>query len=108
MTWGWLLTAIRCLLGFFGGGKGTRITFEARPEISIEKEQKKLAGLRQKLKEKKRELDKATLEDCRARRQGLLSYANNVLAPKCQQLRAEYDTIEQEYLAAGGLPAERG
>ena len=56
MNWSWLLSLLWKLLGLFRG-KGTRITFEARPEAAIERERKELTKLADKVRDLQDEID---------------------------------------------------
>lgn len=92
--WATILKVLVAILGFFRGGKGTRITVEARSEASIEKEQNESEQLHEKLKKKRAELVTLTVDAAVARARG---------KPDADELDGKLRTLKEEYdaLAAG-------
>jgi hypothetical protein len=99
MSWSWLLSLIWKVVGLFGAGKGTRITFEAQPEASIEAEWKKIEELKKRCQEKKDELDRVTKRIVDAKALGCVALADK-LDGRRQQLRHEYHHLRQQLLDA--------
>ena len=105
-VWATITAILLKLWSVFRGGKGTRITVVARPEASIEAERERLDVMFKALKEKRDELKAKTIQDCKARENKLLRYANESILPDLLRLQREYRDLRREFVAAGGLLPE--
>lgn len=105
-SWAFLAGILLKLKDFLGFGKGYRVTVEVRPEASIDAERKRLDVMFKALKEKRDELKAKTIQDCKARKNKLLRYANKHILPDLLRLQREYRDLRREFVAAGGLLPE--
>jgi hypothetical protein len=95
MSFGWIISLIWKLIGLFGG-KGSRITFEARTEASIEAEQKKLDKLKYNIQEIDDELQKTVIKLVQAKSRDDIAAANR-LDDKRQYLMSKLRDAKQRY-----------
>ena len=104
-VWATIVAILVKLWSFLGGGKGTRITFEARPEAAIEAERKALSELLDRIQEIQDAIDALSIRIAFEKGDGgdttALDKQRNELLAKRRKARLKYDH-QLRHCDAGG------